>query len=210
MARERPRWLEEVEQDALSYFSRPSAHGWDHVQRVRALALHIAQAEGADPVIVEAAALLHDIGREAAEARGTPHAVESEHLARAILAARKCPPTIAEAVAEAIRAHPWTGREPARTLEAQVLQDADRLDALGAVGVARTFVRAGELGRGIAHGAEHFAEKLCNLAEQMNTATARRIAAERDAFMRAFFDQLKRELADGGASAGGEEEARQG
>lgn len=193
---ERLVWLDGIAEEARTYFPRPCAHGWDHTQRVRALALHIARAERADMMVVEAAALLHDIGRDLADEHGTPHAYESEHLARAILAAHQCPPSTAEAIAHAVRAHTWSGPEQARTLEAKVLQDADRLDAIGAVGVARAYTRAGELGRGIDHGAKHFEDKLSKLAEAMNTPTGRKLARDRHSFLRQFMQRLAEELAE--------------
>ena len=119
------------------YEQADAVHDFDHVLRVLALAEHIGRAEGANLEIVQAAALLHDAGRGKAETDGLDHAAVAADRARTILAEHLL--AKAEAVAHAIAAHRFcTGPEPS-TLEAQVLFDADKLDAIGAVGVARAF-----------------------------------------------------------------------
>jgi len=132
--------------EAQRYYKGADAvHDFDHVLRVLSLARRIGQAEGADPEIVHAAALLHDIGRERAEATGRDHAEFAAERARDILAG--APPEKVEAVAHAVATHRFrTGPEPT-TLEAQVLFDADKLDAIGAVGVARAFAYGGAHGQ---------------------------------------------------------------
>ena len=78
-------------------------------------------------------------------------------------------------------------------MEAKILSDADKLDAMGATGIARTFLRAGEHGGEIRDGREHIDEKLLKLRDRLYTATAKRIAAERHEFLRLYADTLDRE-----------------
>lgn len=200
--------------EARYYYEEADAvHDFDHVLRVLALAERIGRAEGADLEVVRAAALLHDAGREQAEAAGLDHAAHAADQAREILAGQMLAKV--EAVAHAIAAHRFrTSPEPV-TLEAQVLFDADKLDAIGAVGVARAFAYGGAHGqrlwtpietvdvdRWAAEGddpAEHtpvheFVVKLSRLKERLFTSTGQAIAKERHATMVAFFEQLDAEV----------------
>jgi putative nucleotidyltransferase with HDIG domain len=118
-----------------------SGHDFDHALRVLQLARRIALAEGADPAIVSAAALLHDIGE--GEVRKDHHVLGAV-MAREIL--REQPPEFVDAVAHAIEAHRFRADPAPRTLEARVVSDADKLDAIGAIGVARVFAHAGSRG----------------------------------------------------------------
>ncbi|RLE36567.1 phosphohydrolase, partial [Candidatus Acetothermia bacterium] len=81
------------------------------------------------------------------------------------------------------------------TLEAKVLSDADKLDAIGAIGIARSFLYSGETGRSLEETQRHFEEKLLRLKDSLYTDTARRLAVERDRFLREFYTQLEQELA---------------
>ena len=195
------------------YDGADAVHDFDHVLRVLALAEHIGQAEGADLEIVRAAALLHDAGRDRAEAAGLDHAALAAEQAREILAGQ--PPAKIEAVTHAIAAHRFrTGPEPA-TLEAQVLFDADKLDAIGAVGVARAFAYGGahgqrlwaavesvDLARWMERGDDphnhtpvhEFVVKLSRIRERLFTPTGRALADERHSYMTAFFERLDAEV----------------
>lgn len=206
-----------VEAARALYEGSSSGHDFDHVLRVTALAERIARAEGAGLAVVRTAALLHDI----AESEGrSDHHLRGAARARVILAGQD--PAFVEAVAHAIEAHRYRVDPAPRTLEAQVLSDADKLDAIGAVGVARVFAYAGargtplwrvsgqaildagepaSLGDAVRHptgGAytpvHEFVYKLNRIPERLHTASARAIAAERQAFMQAFFDRLDREV----------------
>jgi uncharacterized protein len=195
------------------YRGADAVHDFDHVLRVLRLAERIGQAEGADLSIVRAATLLHDIGREEAAAAGVDHAALGARRAREILAGRPAPTV--EAVAHAIAAHRFrTDPEPA-TLEAQVLFDADKLDDIGAVGVARAFAYGGaqrqrlwapiesvDRDRWEAEGDDptvhtpvhEFAVKLSRIKDLLFTPTARTIAADRHDAMVAFFERLSEEV----------------
>ncbi len=181
-----------------SVLSGTGSHGMDHVERVTALCEQIGRAEGADPSILIPAALLHDIARPLEKEQGIPHEQEGARLAVEYLGsigydARKIP-----AIAAAIRTHRFRSENRPATLEAQILSDADKLDALGAVGIARTFMRAGEHGTDMADAIGHFHEKLLKLPDMMYTGTGRRIARNRHAFLRKFLDRLQGEMSGSG------------
>ena len=131
-----------VEQARALYAAGDAAHDFDHVLRVTALAVHIAQAEGADVEIVRTAALLHDIGLDNGR---VGHEEVAAERARGILAGQ--PPEKVEAVTQAIRSHRFRAGPPPQTLEAKCLFDADKLDAIGAIGVARVFAYGGAAGQ---------------------------------------------------------------
>ena len=195
------------------YESGGGGHDFDHVLRVTALAERIAAAEGADGAVVRTAALLHDIGES--EGREDHH-LRGAVKARALLQGE--PEAFAEAVAHAIEAHRFRAEPAPVTLEAQVLSDADKLDAIGAIGVARAYAYAGAHGtalwklpwREIAAGqgdavrspvdlgsdytpVHEFIYKLDRIPDRLYTATARALAAERQCFMHAFFERLDEE-----------------
>lgn len=195
------------------YESADAVHDFDHVLRVLRLAERIGRAEGANLAIVRAAALLHDAGREQAETAGLDHAAFAAERAREILAGQ--PDARVKAVSHAIAAHRFrTGPQPA-TLEARVIFDADKLDAIGAVGVARAFAYGGARGqrlwapvesvdvaRWTAEGDDphdhtpvhEFVVKLSRLKERLFTPTGRAIAGERHAYMVAFFERFDAEV----------------
>jgi uncharacterized protein len=202
-----------VEQARTLYRGAESAHDFDHVLRVLALAERLAAEEKADIEIVRAAALLHDIARADEDQKpGSDHAQMAAERARAILLARDVSPDRVEQVAHAITAHRFRTDNPPRTLEAQVLFDADKLDSIGAIGIARAFAVSGALSQRLwtpappdavatrdQRHADHsaaaeFAVKLSRVRERIYTAAARRIAEERHAYMVEFFERLEREV----------------
>jgi uncharacterized protein len=130
-----------VEAARQLYERAGSGHDFDHALRVLQVARRIALAEGADLAIVSAAALLHDIGE--GEGRKDHHLLGAA-MTREIL--REQPPEFVDAVAHAIEAHRFRADPAPRTLEARVVSDADKLDAIGAIGVARVFAHAGSRG----------------------------------------------------------------
>jgi uncharacterized protein len=206
-----------LEQARQFYVDADPVHDFDHIQRVLALAERIARAEGADLEIVRAAVLLHDAtgatpGAEAG-ARATHHEASAEFAGR-LLAAEGWPPERVEAVLHCIRAHRFRGTEAAATLEAQILFDCDKLDVLGAVGVARTvayaalagqpltgepselFKTTGQKEPGEPHTPYHeFLFKLGRVKDRLHTPTARAIAQDRHRYLAEYFDRLAREVA---------------
>jgi len=187
-----------------------SGHDWSHVDRVRKLAVRIGQAEGADLFVAELAALLHDIADwkfHGGDEMAGPRA------AREWLGVER---PIVDQVCDIIARLSFKGAGVADhmpTLEGQVVQDADRLDAIGAIGIARTFAYGGHAGRalhdpavppqqhdtfeqykqGTGPSVNHFYEKLVLLRDRMNTVTARKIAEQRHEVMQQFLEQFLRE-----------------
>jgi uncharacterized protein len=187
------------------------AHDWHHVVRVTTNALRLARGEGADLHVVGAAALCHELFNYP---KGHPDSARSGEVcaqhARALLASLDAPTALVEAAAEAIRTHPFSLGETPATLEGKVLQDADRLDALGAIGIARCFATCTTMGRPFYHpddpfcegrapedklwGVDHFYRKLLRVGEAMHTASARDLARQRTAYLEGFLAQLRDEL----------------
>jgi uncharacterized protein len=179
-----------------------STHDFDHVLRVYHLAERIGQAESADMVVLRTATLLHDIARPDQDSGRVPdHAVEGAHRAQEIL--DRQPPEFVEAVAHAIETHRFRADHPPQALEAQILYDADKLDAIGAVGIARAFAYGAHRGQRLwaePDANEHtpmkeFAVKLNKVKDSLFTETARAIARERHTFMVEFFQRMAAEVA---------------
>jgi uncharacterized protein len=190
-----------------------SGHDWWHIYRVWQNARAIGQSEPVDMTVVELAALLHDIADwkfHAGDLEAGPRA------AREWLQSLAAEPALIEHVCEIVGTVSFKGAAvptPMRSREGQVVQDADRLDALGAIGIARAFAYGGSRGRAlydpeqspeVHHSAEayrqsqsstinHFYEKLLLLKNLMYTETARRLASQRHAFMEQFLDRFERE-----------------
>ncbi len=185
--------LDRIHRHAEETIGRAGSHGMDHTERVVALCRFIGEHEAADMRILLPAALLHDIARPREKETGLPHESEGARMAADYLDTIGYDATLIPAIADAIRSHRFsTGDEP-EGLEAKILSDADKLDAMGAVGIARTFLRAGEHGGGIDDAVMHFHEKLLRLPDRMYTRTGRRIAGERKAVLESYLDTLNRE-----------------
>jgi len=203
-------------EEARAWYDDDPTHGFGHILRVLRTATVLAEEAGADEEIVQAAALLHDAtgasGHLESTARGGHHHA-SAAFAREVLTAKGWPEDKIAAVEEAIRTHRFRTGDPPRTLEAQVLFDADKLDAIGAVGVARAlayavshdspiyappspcFLETGQREAGEPHSAYHeYVFKLRRLRERLFTPAARALAARRDEIMRAYFEALADEM----------------
>lgn len=187
------------------------AHDLSHVRRVVHNALALAKTEGADLAVALPAAWLHDC---VIVPKDSPLRSQASRMAAdtavTFLHSQSYPEQHLEAIAHAIAAHSFSAQIPPQTIEAKVVQDADRLDAIGAIGVARAFIVGGQLGRPIYDEADpfceervpddfvatvdHFYTKLFKLAGTMQTAAGRREAQIRTQFMREFLAQLGREL----------------
>ncbi len=126
--------------------------------------------------VVIAAALLHDVGRPLERPTGQHHAVLSARLAAAVLESVGFPVEKISRVLEAIEGHSYSGGGAADAPEACLLRDADRLDALGALGYARMIYHGCVIGRGIADAEKHYREKLSRLPGTLCGALARREA----------------------------------
>ncbi len=164
-------------------------HDSDHVQRVVRIAVMIAKKEGGDVEVVKTAAELHDVARDEEN-----HAIRGAEVARNILMERGYSADFIERVCNCIAAHSFSGSVKPETIEARILSDADKLDAMGAIGVARAFMYSGEKGRDLESTLRHFEEKLLKLRDMMYTETGRRMAEERHRFLKEFYERIKREL----------------
>jgi uncharacterized protein len=204
--------IETVRREARCFFeSARGSHDWDHTERVLRLCLSIGRKEKADLDVLRLAALLHDVGR-AEEDRSNGkvcHGRAGAALARRILERRGLDKGTVARVVHCIRTHRFRKKAAPRTLEARILFDADKLDSIGAVGVGRAFLFAGEIGarlhdKGIdvrrtkAYSRDdtayrEYLVKLRKVKDRLTTREGRRIAAERHKFMVAFFDRLNKE-----------------
>lgn len=194
-----------VDEARQYYQDNDSAHDFDHVLRVTALAECIGRTEGADMDVLRTAALLHDIGRAEERRSGGCHAEIGAERARTILSGES--PEFAARVSDAILSHRFRVTRPPKTLEARVLYDADKLDAIGAIGVARAYAVAGQAGQSLwsplrRSGGENgghtpvveFQMKLGRLKDSLFTVAGRALAQERHAFMVSFFERLEQEV----------------
>lgn len=204
-------WIEKTEAMLKKEFAADATgHDWPHIRRVRDLAVRFGRELNADLVVVELGALLHDIADW--KFHGGDSAVGPQR-ANDWLLLLGAPGKLAEKVATIVKEISFKGAgvaTPMSTLEGRIVQDADRLEALGAIGVARAFAYGGSKGR-VMHDPDvppmmhasfeaykkntgptlnHFYEKLFLLKDRMNTEPARRLALARHNFMQRFVDQL--------------------
>jgi uncharacterized protein len=192
---------ESIRKEAEKHYSDDPSHDWLHAERVCRMCMRICGEEGGDPKVLIAAALLHDVGMKYELEQGVDHSEKSVEIAKEILSRIGFPSEKISMVLEAIREHRFRKGVKAVSIESRILQDADRLDAMGAIGVARSFAHGGRRripmyssGRGTGSTVDHFYEKLLKLKNSLNTETARRIAEERHAFMEEFLSRFLKEI----------------
>lgn len=184
-----------------------SGHDYHHSIRVYNNACHIAQTEGGNLFIIKLAALLHDV-----DDRKLFDTSETLANARAFLESHQVDSNTIEQICTIIKSISYSGNgsKSPDSLEGKIVQDADRLDALGAIGIARTFAYGGHKGRPLyvpdekpiedmtteeyqnhtSNSINHFYEKLLKLKDLMNTKTAIQIAEQRHQYMESFLDQF--------------------
>ncbi|MHA1733516.1 MAG: HD domain-containing protein [Promethearchaeota archaeon] len=194
--------LDEIEGWVLGELPPGDEHGAGHTLRVLANARAIHEKEGGRWDIVKVTALLHDVGRpvemEARQRRAggevgvevPNHAEVSAGKARVLLERLGLPRDTVELVTRGILAHSFSAGVVPETLEAKIVSDADKLDALGAIGVFRTISYQVRAGTGLDGVIDHFHAKLLRLHERMHTATGRALAKERTEFMEAWLERL--------------------
>jgi len=183
-----------------------SGHDWFHTLRVFRTATRIAEAEGADLGTVQLAALLHDVD----DRKLSPETYEDKANARRFLTKNNVDEGKTEEICRIIGEISFAENCIPSTLEGKCVQDADRLDAIGAIGIARAFAYGGNHNRLMYHPdiapnpnmskdeyiksnsttVNHFYEKLFKLTDMMNTDTAKLIAKERDDYMKAFISEF--------------------
>lgn len=154
------------------------AHGWPHILRVMAWAERIVNSEGldVDPEVLVMGVLLHDIGR--VYEGSDHHAIRGSEVASTILEVLGYDSRFRGEVSKAILAHSYSLGYKAESVEAMVLSDADKLDALGAIGIARVFHTGALMGRGFEDSLEHFKAKILRLKDLMYFSYSRRVAEE--------------------------------
>jgi uncharacterized protein len=201
--------LSQVKAFAQSCFDKASgSHDWDHTLRVFRLCEMMGPAENADMNVLEVAAYLHDIGRSLQDDSNGAicHAEKGAQMAEPMVEALPLSKKQKQNIIHCIRSHRFRNQHKPDTIEAKVLFDADKLDAIGAVGVARAFLFAGEVGARLHNpdldaentrpysvddtGYREFKVKLCKIKDRMLTAEGRKWARERHAFMDEFFNRF--------------------
>jgi uncharacterized protein len=204
---------EEIARQLLVFASDTDdgSHDLAHILRVFRNAMRIAAQEGGDLEVLAAAVLLHDC---VAVEKNSPLRAQASRLAadkaRLILKDLGWDASAIDATAHAIEAHSFSANIPPETLEAKILQDADRLDAIGMVGAARCFYVGGRMASGLydpfdpkaehrplddkAYSIDHFPVKLFKLADGFQTGEGRRIARERHDRLQQFYDLFLDEI----------------
>ena len=190
---------------------RDPAHDFEHVMRVCANAKIICKMEGVTDRLVLHAGLLHDlVSYSKLEERSKLSAIESAELAKRILDKHGFTVNEIDIITDAIRCHRFSDGLVAKTVESKILQDADRLDALGAVGIARVFSTGGALERSMYNPddpfcenrepddtkwtVDHFFKKLLTLEASMNTKSGKNLAKERSDILWKYLMWLKKEI----------------
>lgn len=200
-------WLDEIR---FLYRKADPAHDFGHILRVYKIARIIGLEEGADMRVLLLAALLHDAGPKKKDR--SEQGVEEAALSAvgSFLRRRGLDQDRIDKVLYAVDVHRFSQGILPVTLEAKILQDADRLDAMGAIGIARLFVTGGFLGREMYHpqdpfcrerdpddkrwNLDHFYQKLLKLESGMHTAAGRRLAARRAAVLKRYLLDLEEEI----------------
>jgi len=195
----------------MPFFDKSGSHAFDHSERVCNLSLKIAEGEDVDLDVLRAAALLHDIARrKQGKGEVVCHAEDGSEMAKTILMETKFPKDKIEKVCHAITVHRYSKGLKAESKEAEILQDADRLDALGAITIARIFDYGGRMDRiiydpkikptGYHHNKEsntsfnHFYEKILEIKpETFNTKKAQEIAKERYDYVKGYVERFLKE-----------------
>jgi uncharacterized protein len=201
-----------IQEKAQSLFKGArGSHDWEHTLRVVSLCELIGIKEKADMEVLLIAAFLHDIGRCHQDISNGKlcHAEIGARLAAPLVGELPLTPGRLENIEHCIRSHRFRGGNAPQTIEARVLFDADKLDAIGAVGVARAFLFAGEVGARL-HAPEvdvakaqpytendtgyrEYKVKLIHIKDRMLTAEGQRLAKDRHEFMEAFFNRFLEE-----------------
>lgn len=216
--------IEKIREIVKEELSQCAAHGFDHTERVYNLAIKIAETEDIDLEVVKIATLLHDIGgkRETDDNTGKiDHASESAKMARPILENLGYPEKKIKHIQDCILSHRYRNEHAPTTKEAQLIFDADKIDALGAIGLARMFAWIGRnnafiykkmnveeyikdnLGGKIdgriqdktKHSAQiNYETKVKHIVNLLHTKKGKEIGAERTKFFKDFLDRMEREI----------------
>jgi uncharacterized protein len=193
--------------------NEPSTHDISHIERVENTCMRIQEKEGGNLQVIRLAALLHDVGIVREHKEGGNHAEYSAEIAQEFLAENDAEAELIEHVTSCILTHRFSRGMKAETIEAQILQDADRIDALGAVGIFRSLVSMGAL-RALKETIgtvketsmnaytedpfdgfyDYMEKKPFKILNTLNTPEAKRIAKSRISFMEKFIEELESEI----------------
>ncbi|MDH3736718.1 MAG: HD domain-containing protein [Nitrosopumilus sp.] len=203
--------LDSLKDEVKTRMKNDSAHDFQHIMRVYKNAQKIYKKENANEKLVLSAVLLHDI--VSYPKSGNPSkisSIESAKKSKQILKKYDFTKEEIIIISDAIRDHSFSQNKIPNTLEGKILQDADRLDALGAIGIARVFATGGSLQRPFYNmndpfckrrtpddktwTIDHFFQKLLKLESSMNTKSGKEEAKKRTKILRIFLNQLKKEL----------------
>lgn len=214
-------WLLALAQEMIEREGTEDAsHDYDHIARTMALADTIQASEGGDLPTIWAAVAFHDLGQERERRHGGDHALIGAEMAADLLTNTHFPQEHIPAVQQAIREHRMTGEQTPGTLEGRILYDADKIDCLGAIGIARLYCITGRYNqklysrlpddvtqpvdpltvRKLRRRSDYsptleFQLLFGNLPDRMTTDTGKVLARERYAYMEGFFKRLQQEVA---------------
>ncbi|EEO4370667.1 HD domain-containing protein [Listeria monocytogenes] len=184
-----------------SHFEKETTgHDWEHIKRVWHLSKQIQATEGGDKFAIELAALFHDYN----DSKLTSDPAQATEVITHWMKGKEIPEEIISKIIRIIQSVSFkNGKNPtqASTIEEKIVQDADRLDAIGAIGIARTFTYGGANNREIANRdhpenttLQHFYDKLLLIQKQLKTKTGRELAGEKQKIMQEFIHALEKEL----------------
>ena len=187
--------ISKVRKFALDSSKEDDIHGFLHTERVLNLCLHIGKNLGANLLILEIAALLHDIGRNNKREKifNKNHAELSSEIASKFLNSYKFEISQEDFnnIIHAIRSHSFSNNSKPQTLEAQILSDADKLDALGAIGLYRTIGFTVKNNGNIVDVINHLEEKILKLKDRLYLDISKKIAEKRHKMILDFYSQIK-------------------
>ncbi|QLH06280.1 HD domain-containing protein [Nitrosopumilus ureiphilus] len=205
------RILDSIKEEIKKRIENDPAHDFDHIMRVYKNAQKICKKEKVNEKFVLCAALLHDlISHPKSDKRSKMSSIESAKKSQSILQQYGFSTEEISLISDAIRDHSFSQNKIPTTIEGKILQDADRLDALGAIGIARVFATSGLLKRQFYNmddpfckkripddkiwAVDHFFKKLLKLESMMNTKSGKEEAKKRTKILKEFLKQLKHEI----------------
>ena len=203
--------LDSIKNEVKEIMNNDSAHDFEHIMRVYKNAQKLCKQEKANEKLVLSAALLHDIvSYPKSDKRSKMSSIESAKKSKSILRKYAYSEEEIVIISDAIRDHSFSQNKVPVTIEGKILQDADRLDAIGAIGIARVFATGGSLKRPFYNiddpfcktrkpddkiwTVDHFYKKLLNLESLMNTKSGKIEAKKRTRVLKDYLKQLKQEL----------------
>ena len=203
--------IDSIQSEIKEIMDNDSAHDFEHVLRVYKNAQKICKKEKANEKLILSAALLHDIvSYRKSDKRSKLSSIESAKKSKQILKKYDFTSDEITIICDAIKDHSFSQNKIPSTIEGKILQDADRLDALGAIGIARVFATGGSLKRPFYNiddpfcktripddkiwTVDHFFQKLLKLESMMNTKSGKIEAKKRTKVLKEFLNQLKQEI----------------